>query len=403
MIASELSLYRLLDPDVLADPYPLYQRLRREDPVHWDPFLHTWVVTRYADVVRVLRDFSAVCTPTPAQLSAMGLSALNPIAQVMVKQMLFLDAPAHSRIRSLAAAAFTPQRVEVLRGHIREIVRGLLGKVKPRASMDVIADLAVPLPCIVTAEILGVPVEDHHQLKLWSQDFAEMLGNFQHNPDRIPKILKTTEDMTAYFRAAMHGNNLRPDGLVNSLKNAEIQGDRLTEEEVVANSIVTMVGAQETTTNLIGSGALSLLRHPDQLEKLRLDPSLIPSATEELLRYESPSQHTVRLAPEDTELGGKEIRKRQAVRAVMAAANRDPERFPDPDRLDITRQDNRHVAFGYGAHFCFGAPLARIEGQIALEEMVRWFPHWSLEPGPLVWRTNSGLRGLTSLRVSFPS
>jgi len=403
VIASELSLYRLLDPDVLADPYPLYQRLRREDPVHWDPFLHTWVVTRYADVVRVLRDFSAVCTPTPAQLSAMGLSALNPIAQVMVKQMLFLDAPAHSRIRSLAAAAFTPQRVEVLRGHIREIVRGLLGKVKPRASMDVIADLAVPLPCIVTAEILGVPVEDHHQLKLWSQDFAEMLGNFQHNPDRIPKILKTTEDMTAYFRAAMHGNNLRPDGLVNSLKNAEIQGDRLTEEEVVANSIVTMVGAQETTTNLIGSGALSLLRHPDQLEKLRVDPSLIPSATEELLRYESPSQHTVRLAPEDTELGGKEIRKRQAVRAVMAAANRDPERFPDPDRLDITRQDNRHVAFGYGAHFCFGAPLARIEGQIALEEMVRWFPHWSLEPGPLVWRTNSGLRGLTSLRVSFPS
>ena len=403
MIASELSLYRLLDPDVLADPYPLYHRLRREDPVHWDPFLHTWVVTRYADVVRVLRDFSAVCTPTPAQLSAMGLSALNPIAQVMVKQMLFLDAPAHSRIRSLAAAAFTPQRVEVLRGHIREIVRGLLGKVKPRASMDVIADLAVPLPCIVTAEILGVPVEDHHQLKLWSQDFAEMLGNFQHNPDRIPKILKTTEDMTAYFRAAMHGNNLRPDGLVNSLKNAEIQGDRLTEEEVVANSIVTMVGAQETTTNLIGSGTLSLLRHPDQLEKLRVDPSLIPSATEELLRYESPSQHTVRLAPEDTELGGKEIRKRQAVRAVMAAANRDPERFPDPDRLDITRQDNRHVAFGYGAHFCFGAPLARIEGQIALEEMVRWFPHWSLEPGPLVWRTNSGLRGLTSLRVSFPS
>ena len=291
----------------------------------------------------------------------------------------------------------------MLRGHIREIVRGLLGKVKPRASMDVIADLAVPLPCIVTAEILGVPVEDHHQLKLWSQDFAEMLGNFQHNPDRIPKILKTMEDMTAYFRAAMHGNNLRPDGLVNSLKNAEIQGDRLTEEEVVANSIVTMVGAQETTTNLIGSGTLSLLRHPDQLEKLRVDPSLIPSATEELLRYESPSQHTVRLAPEDTELGGKEIRKRQAVRAVMAAANRDPERFPDPDRLDITRQDNRHVAFGYGAHFCFGAPLARIEGQIALEEMVRWFPHWSLEPGPLVWRTNSGLRGLTSLRVSFPS
>src|SRR5438034_6381298 len=164
-----------------------------------------------------------------------------------------------------------------------------------------------------------------------------------------------------------------------------------------------MVVAQETTTNLIGSGALSLLRHPDQLEKLRVDPSLIPSATEELLRYESPSQHTVRLAPEDTELGGKEIRKRQAVRAVMAAANRDPERFPDPDRLDITRQDNRHVAFGYGAHFCFGAPLARIEGQVVFEEMLRMFPVLSLEAGPLTWRTNLGLRGLTALHISLTS
>jgi cytochrome P450 len=398
---ADLSLFRLLDPDVLADPHPLYHRLRREDPVHWDPFLHTWVVTRYADVVRVLRDFSAQRTPTGEQLTAIGLAALNPVAKVMVKQMLFLDPPAHTRIRSLAAAAFTPQRVEVLRSHIRDIVKDLLGKVKPNSVMDVIADLAVPLPCIVTAEMLGVPVEDHRQLKLWSQDFAEMLGNFQHNPDRVPKIVKTTEDMTAYFRSAMRREDLRPDGLVNSLKNAEIQGDRLTEEEVIANSIVTMIGGQETTTNLIGSGVLSLLRNPDQLEKLRGDISLIPSATEELLRYESPSQHTARLAPEDTEMGGKRIQKRQAVMAVMAAANRDPERFPDPDRLDITRADNRHVAFGYGAHYCFGAPLARIEGQIAFEEMLRYFPSWSLEPGPLEWRTNSGLRGLTSLRVSF--
>src|SRR5262249_51496712 len=159
--------------------------------------------------------------------------------------------------------------------------------------------------------------------------------------------------------------------------------DRLSEEEVIANCIVTMVGGQETTTNLIGNGMLSLLRNPDQLEKLRSDLSLIPSAVEELLRYESPSQHTARLAPHDTELGGKPIRKRQAVMAVMAAANRDPQRFPDPDRLDITRQDNRHVAFGWGAHFCFGAPLARIEGQIVFEELLRTFPSWNLEPEPL--------------------
>lgn len=401
--APVLSLYQLLDPEVLADPYPLYRRLREEDPVHWDPFLHVWVVTRYPDVTKVLREFTASRTPSPEQLSAMGLEALNPIAAVMVKQMLFLDGRAHARLRRLATAAFTRRRVEALRSHVRDITRRLLQVAQTQGGMDVIADLAEPLPCIVTAEMLGLPVEDHRQLKLWSQDFAEMLGNFQHNPDRIPKILKSTQDMTAYFRSAMRIGSIRRDGLVRALMNAEIDGDRLTEDEVIANCIVTMVGGQETTTNLIGSGMLTLLRHPDQLAKLRADLSLIPSAVEELLRYESPSQHTGRLAPDDIEMGGKEIKKRQAVMAVMAAANRDPEQFPDPDRLDITRHDNGHVAFGWGAHLCFGAALARIEGQIAFEEMIRLFPDWSLMPGPLVWRTNLGLRGLTSLPIRLSS
>ena len=399
--ASELSLFHLLDPDVLADPYPLYHRLQTENPVFWDSYMHAWVVTRYADVVRVLRDFSAARIRTAEQLSAMDLSELNPMARVMVKQMLFMDPPAHKRIRSLASAAFTPQRVEALQSHIKDIVRDLLVKVKGMGRMDVIADLAEPLPCIVTAEMLGVPVEDHPRLKLWSQDFAEMLGNFEHNAACVPRILKSTEDMTAYFRAAMRKENLRPDGLVSSLTNAEIDGDRLTEEEVIANCIITMIGGQETTTNLIASGTLTLLRNPAELEKLRGNLSLIPSAVEELLRYESPVQHTARLAPEDTILGGKLIRQRQAVIAVMAAANRDPERFPDPDRLDITREDNRHLAFGWGAHFCFGGPLARLEAQIVFEEMLKWFPHWSLEPIPLVWRTNLGIRGLTSLQLNF--
>jgi len=319
-----------------------------------------------------------------------------------VKQMLFLDAPAHTRLRSLASHAFTPHRVEVLRGHIRDITNRLLDKVQANGSMDVIADLAEPLPCIVTAEMLGVPVEDHQQLKAWSQDFAEMLGNFQHNPDRVPRVLKSVREMTDYFRSAMREQRLRPrEGLVTSLMNAEVQGDRLSEDEVIANCIVTMVGGQETTTNLIGNGVLSLLRYPDQLEKLRADLSLIPSAVEELLRYESPSQHTARLAPEDTTLGERRIRKRQAVIAVMAAGNRDPERFPDPDRLDITRTDNRHLAFGWAAHFCFGAALARVEGQTAFEVMLRRLPNWTLDPGPLVWRTNLGLRGLTKLPIRF--
>jgi pimeloyl-[acyl-carrier protein] synthase len=398
---SALSLFKLMDPAVLANPYPLYERLRTEDPVHWDPFLNAWVVTRYADVVRVLRDFSAARTPSPEQLTAIGLSSLNPIAQVMVKQMLFLDASAHTRIRGLASAAFTPIKVEALRSHIREIARSLIEKAVCNGRMEVIRDLAEPLPCIVTAEMLGVPVEDHRQLKLWSQDFAEILGNFQHNPDRAARVLKSTEEMSSYFRCAMHTDKLRPDGLVCSLRDAKVDGDRLTEEEVVANCIITMVGGQETTTNLIGNGVLSLLRHPDQLQKLRENLSLIPSAIEELLRFESPTQHTARVAPDDTEMGGKLIRKRQGFMAVLAAGNRDPERFPDPDRLDIARADNRHLAFGWGGHFCFGAPLARMEGQIVFEELLRQFPEWSLEPGPLVWRSNLALRGLTSLPIRF--
>lgn len=397
-----LSLYQLLDPDVLKDPYPLFHRLRTEDPVHWDPFLHAWVVTRYKDVVTVLHHYSAQRTPGPEQLTAMGLPGLNPVAQVMVKQMLFLDAAAHTRLRSLAAHAFTPGRVEVLRAHIRDITNTLLDKVQSAGSMDVIADLAEPLPCIVTAEMLGVPVEHHQQLKAWSQDFAEMLGNFQHNPDRVPRVLKSVAEMTTYFRSAMQEQRSRPrGGLVSELMNAEIQGDRLTEDEVIANCIVTMVGGQETTTNLIGNGVLSLLRNPEQLEKLRANVALIPSAVEELLRYESPSQHTARLAPEDVILGEKRVRKRQAVIAVMAAGNRDPERFPDPDRLDITRTDNRHLAFGWAAHFCFGAALARIEGQTAFELMLRRLPNWKLGSVPLVWRSNLGLRGLTKLPIHF--
>jgi len=399
---SALSLYHLLDPEVLANPYPLFRRLRSEDPVHWDAFLHTWVVTRYVDVLEVLHNFSAQRTHTPEKLEAMGLAQISPIAQLMVKQMLFMDPPGHTRLRSLASHAFSPARVAVLRTHIREIVNRLLDTVQAQGQMDIIADLGDPLPAIVTAEMLGVPLEDRHQLKAWSTNFAEMLGNFQHNPEHAARMLRTVQDMTAYFHDRIRElKNIPRDGLVHSLMTAEIDGDRLTEEEVVATSIVTMVGGLETTTNLIGNGVLTLLRNPGEIERMQEDQSLIPSAVEEMLRYESPSQHTGRLAPEDVEWEGKVIRKGQAVMAVMAAANRDPERFPDPDRFDVARIDNRHLAFGYAAHFCFGAALARVEGQEAFEAMVRRLPGLELQPGPLVWRNNLGLRGLTALPVKF--
>jgi cytochrome P450 len=395
------SLYSLLDPDVLADPYPLYRRLREFDPVAWDPFLHAWVVTSYTGVVEVLHKFSAGRTPTPEQLGAMGMQSLEPVAEVMVRQMLFLDAPAHTGIRGLCSKAFVSRRVEGLRTHIQDIADSLIDQVKASGRMDVIDDFAAPLPAIVTAELLGVPPADHEQLKDWSADFAGMLGNFQHNPDRVGVVLRSLNEMTRYFTSAVRDSQRASTGLINLLIEASEGGMRLSEEEIVANIIVTMVGGQETTTNLIGNGLLTLLRHPADLARLRDDDSIVESAVEELLRYESPSQHTARLAPADLTLGDKSIRRRDAVMAVMAAANRDPWRFADPDRLDLERPNNRHVAFGWGAHFCFGAPLARIEGQISFPTLLRRLPGLALAPGPLTWRQNLGLRGLEALPVTF--
>jgi hypothetical protein len=396
-----LSLYHLLDPEVLANPYPLYRQLREQDPVHWDPYLHAWVVTRYADVVTVLHRFRAARTPAPERLDELGMGEIGPIAAVMIKQMLFLDQPEHGRVRRLASAAFTPRRVARLRDHIRQITEDLVGGLPADGQFDVMSRLANPLPAIVTAEMLGVPTADHEMLKSWSQDFAEMLGNFQHNPGRAAKVLKSVEEMVAYFSAAVTAEATRPtEGLINALVTAEVDGDRLTDEEIVANVIVTMVGGQETTTNLIGNGLLTLLRRPDELERLRSEPELMPSAVEELLRYESPSQHTARLAPADAVLGDVAIPEGAAVIAVMGAANRDPERFPDPDTIDLARADNRHVAFGWAGHFCFGAPLARIEGGLAFEALLSRFGELSLAPDEEIqWRPNLGLRGLTSLRV----
>ncbi len=434
-----LSLFQLLDPAVHADPYPFYRRLRERSPVHWDPFMHTWVVTRYEDVLAVLQTFSADRTPNPAQMAALGLPGLGPIADVMQRQMLFLDAPAHTRLRKLCSSAFTPRRVEAMEEQIQSIAESLIAvlyrdpsgpahlftgdslfpggvgrttspaafnslidDVAASGRMDVVADFAEPFPAIVTAGLLGVPLKDHRQLKAWSADFAEMLGNFQHNPERVGKVMESVEQMTAYFREVIREQQDAPrDGLIGSLMLAEVDGQRLSEDEVIANTIVTMVGGQETTTNLIGSGLLTLIRQPDRLAQLRDDPAIVRSAVEELLRYESPSQHTARIAPADTMIGGKLIKQGAAVMAVMAAGNRDPERFPDPDRLDLLREDNRHLAFGWSAHFCFGAPLARMEGRIAFTALLRRLGELALDSDKLAWRTNSGLRGLKALPVRF--
>ncbi len=396
------SLTSLLDPEILADPYPLFHRLRSEDPVHWDPYLHAWIVTSYADAVTVLYGFSADRTPTPEKLASIGLADLSPLADVMVKQMLFMDAPSHTRIRKLVAYAFTPARVEVLREHLTHIVGSLLDAAARKGEIDVIADIGDPLPSRINAEMLGVPVRDAPKLKRWSRDFAEMLGNFQHNYERTPQVRDSVEEMTEYFRAAIAETERHPrPGLISSFIEARDEGDALTPDEMVANLIVTMIGGQETTTNLIGNGTLTLLRNPVAHRRLLDDRSLLPFAIEEMLRYESPIQQTARIAPGDRVLGGKLVRKGQAVIAVIGAANRDPERFPEPDAFDIDRTDNRHLAFGWGAHFCFGAALARIEAHVAFDLMLDRFPNLHGDLDHLDWMsTNLGYRGLTSLPLA---
>jgi cytochrome P450 len=316
--------------------------------------------------------------------------------------MLFMDPPQHSRVRSLVAAAFTPRRVEALQDHIQEVADSLVDTVTDRRQMDVMADFANRLPAIVMTRTLGTPEADYLRLKAWSKEFSDMLGAIQHNPSVAAGVLSNLEDMTGYFRAAVRRHSTgESTGLIAAMAAAEVDGDSLTEEEAVANLILTLVGGYETTSHLIGSGLLTLLRNPNELDRLRSHPDLMPSAVDELLRYESPIQHTARLAPADTELRGVPIGVGQAVVALIGAANRDPAQFPDPDRFDIARRDNHHLAFGWSNHFCFGAALARAEVAIALETLLRRLPNVRLEGTPVQWRPNPAFRGPTSLAVAF--
>jgi pimeloyl-[acyl-carrier protein] synthase len=399
---SKLSLLRLLDPHVLADPHAFYRVLRERDPVHWDPYMHSWVVTSYQEVVTVLTSYSADRAPSADYLDRVGLPFMKPFAEMMRQQMLFMDAPMHSRLRGICSAAFTPRKVEELRLAIQSVVDDLIDKVITSSHLDIVADLAIPLPAIMTARLMGIPVEDHKQLGSWASDIAEVHGNFQNHPDRVSEVVQSLQDMKVYLTDRMRELRKRPNGgLIYSLMAADTDGQRLTDDEVIASAIVTIIGGHETTTNLLGSGYLTLLRNPNSLDQLRGHPEIVPSAVEELLRYESPVQHTARVAPTDMELAGKSIAKGVKVIAVLAAANRDPNRFPDPDRLDFSRPDNRHLAFGWAAHFCFGAPLARMEAQIAFNSLLRRLLRPALLDENLQWRANAGLRGLTKLNIRF--
>lgn len=389
-----------LSPEVVADPYPFYHRLRSDDPVHHSP-LGFWILTRYDDVVMALRD------------PRFGRKGFEPLLQAVygsgagqpgyVTSMLFRDPPDHTRLRGLVNKAFTPRVVEELRPRIQEVVDGLLDEVQDRETMDVIADLAYPLPVIVICEMLGVPTSDRGTLRQWSIDIARSLDaiGLPVDPEIIVRGNAARQALTSYFRHGLipeRRKRPRPD-LLSALIAAEEEGDTLSEGELLATCNLLFVAGHETTVNLIGNGLLALLRHPAQLQMLREDPSRIESAVEEFLRYDSPVQRTGRIPDSEVEIDGKQIAPGEMVVAVIGAANRDPAHFPDPDRLDITRSDNRHIAFGWGIHFCLGAPLARVEGQIAISALLRRAPRLALATRAPEWRESSVLRGLKALPV----
>ena len=399
---ADYSLFQQLKPEVMADPFPLYRKIREYEPVHWDPFMHSWVVTSYAECVTVLSKYKAARTPTPEYLEAMGLSVLAPYAELMLKQILFMDPPMHASMRAMCATAFTPRRMEALRQKTTEIANELIDRVIDRGSMDVIADFAAPFPARVLAVLMGLPASDCDRLKRWASDVVELIGNFEHDPDRIKQLMTSLEDMRVYLAAQVDEQRSAPrEGVLSALLAAEADGVRLTEEEIVANAILICAGGLEEPANLIGCGLFSLLQRPEQLTQLTNHPEIMQTAVEELIRFESPTQHTGRLAPEDTVLGGKQIRKGDLVTAVVAAANRDPLRFNDPDSLNLTRPDNRHLAFGWATHYCIGAPLARLTGQAAFTALLRRLPGLTLITKQPRWRGMAALRGIVSLEVEF--
>jgi len=388
-------------PEFNADPFPFYHRLREADPVHRSP-LGFWVLTRYDDCVQVLRDPRFGRAGFEGFLESMYGNSTP--GERLPRSMLFQDPPDHTRLRSLVSRAFTPRVVEALRPRIQQIVDDILDQTRDARAMEVIGDLAYPLPVTVISEMLGVPAGDRESIKQWSADIARSLDaiGLPVDPEIVERGRAARRAIGAYFRDLLPERRRRPrNDVLSLLIAAEEQGDKLSEGELLSTCVLLYIAGHETTVNLIGNGLLALLRHPDQLARLREDPELAPSAVEELLRYDGPVQRTARIAVADVELGGRAIGKGDMVVAVIAAANRDPAQFPDPDRLDVGRRDNRHIAFGFGIHFCLGAPLARLEGQIALGTLARRRPDLALAANALEWRESQVLRGLKALPVAW--
>lgn len=387
-----------LAPTFQEDPYPTYDELRERAPVYHDPVFGRWLLTRQDDVEALLRNRELCVDPRKASDGTFEQTFLNLLGD-REPSMLFLDPPAHTRLRGLVSKAFTPRAVEGMAPRIQEIVDGLLDAVDGRERFDLIAEFAGPLPTIVIAEMLGVDPADRDEFKRWSDEGVRLFDPTL-SPEERQRVIVSQATLDEYFRRTIAERRERPrDDLISSLIAAEEAGDQLSDDEIVTMCGLLLAAGNVTTTDLIGNGVLALLRHPSELDKLRRDPSLIRNAIEEMLRYDSPVQQTGRIAMREIEFGGRAIPVGQSITPQLGGANRDPSVYPEPHRFDITRDDVHHYSFGGGAHYCLGAPLARLEARIGIGTLVRRFPKLRLTDEPLEYRRIPSFRGVAKLDV----
>jgi len=397
-----LSLKQVYNDEYRAFPYPLYHRLRELDPVYWDPELQAWVLTGYNDVVTTLRSPKVSAQRFEIEkewLPEAFYRQVEPSLRAIARQMLFLDPPDHTRIRGLVAKAFTPRMIERMREHIQQIVDTLLDDVLAKERFNFVEEFTYPLPAIVIAEMLGVPSEDREQFIRWSGDFGTLLEGADLDLEQGMRALYGVQEFIDYFRKMIAQRQLQPrDDLLQALIHAHEGGDKLDEYELLGNCILLLAAGHGTTTELLGNGLYALLTHPDQYMLFQQNPEIASTAVMELLRYDGPVQSTSREVKEDIEIGGKRIQAGSTVVLCLGAASHDPAHFTNPDQLVLDRKENRHLAFGQGIHFCLGAPLARLESEIAFSTLMRRLRNPRLVQEPEWW---SGLifRGMGSLLI----
>lgn len=396
--------YRPSDPAVLADPFPVYRQLQDDDPAHWSPRLKAWVLTRYEDVKRVCLDSERMSSdrlrPFFSSLPSAEGARMAELIRILTLWMVFRDPPVHTRLRRLASRVFHVRSMHALRPNVEALTQWLIDGIGAKREFDFIAEFAGPLPALVIMDMLGVPREELVRLKRLSDEMALFIGSARVAADKYERAEAATHEMADLFRSLIAARRTSPQrDLLSELVYVEDDGDRLSEDELVAMCVLLLFAGHETTTHHIANGLAALLRFPDQLSKLRETPSLAPAAVEELLRYDGPIGAQVRIVQEPQTFHGREFKAGDRVFLMMNAANRDPRAYPDPDRVDLSRNGVAHLTFGFGPHICLGFPLARLEGQIALPAVLKRWNHIEAVPGPIEWMDSMVLRGMLALPI----